>query len=92
MARKKKLDWKQIALWGGGGLFILWLLKGSADAAAPKKKLVKFVEGEPYLGRFQYNDAGTQCWDTRKNQLAAPVECEYQKVMPVTDTEFWSRT
>ena len=35
---KKKLDWKKLALYGGGALFVLWLLRKPASKARTPKR------------------------------------------------------
>ena len=96
---KKKLDWKKVALYGGGGLFVLWLLKRSAGAAPPRlvakaKASAKMLMGEPMMGRFMVDEIGDvkSCYDLRNGEYAPNIECDRQLTAPVTDANYWSKS
>lgn len=94
---KKKLDWKTLALYGGGGLFVLWLLKKPANAgkvAQLKPKAQRgMLMGEPLLARYVVDDIGgvKSCFDLRKGYYAPNIECDRQLTAPTTDKNYWSK-
>lgn len=95
---KKKLDWKKLALYGGGALLVLWLLRkpASATAVAFKAKAktdAKMMLGEPVLNRFFEDTVGGRraCFDVRADEYVETINCDRQLTAPYSDKYYWSK-